>query len=182
MKITIVGRGNVGGGLARLWESAGHQVTALGRDGGDASGSDALVVAVPSNAIDEALARVEGIDGLVAIDATNGFRGRTEGFESLAHQVKSHTNGPVAKAFNTDFAALYDQIDTQRARPSCLYCGDDAARSVTEQLISDAGYDPVLTGDLGQARLLEDFLQVLMGIVGSGMGPTFHRFAPPGEL
>jgi predicted dinucleotide-binding enzyme len=37
MNITTNGRGNIGGGLARLREQAGHNVTALGRDGGDAS-------------------------------------------------------------------------------------------------------------------------------------------------
>lgn len=35
MNITAIGRGNVGGGLARRWEKAGHTVTQLGRDGGD---------------------------------------------------------------------------------------------------------------------------------------------------
>ena len=35
MRITVLGRGNLGGGLADLWERAGHQVTRLGRDGGD---------------------------------------------------------------------------------------------------------------------------------------------------
>jgi predicted dinucleotide-binding enzyme len=34
MKITIVGRGGVGGGLARFFEAAGYEVTALSRDGG----------------------------------------------------------------------------------------------------------------------------------------------------
>ena len=37
MRITVIGRGNVGGGLARLWEQSGHEVSALGSDGGDAS-------------------------------------------------------------------------------------------------------------------------------------------------
>ena len=37
MKITVVGRGNVGGGLADRWERSGHEVTRLGRDGGDYS-------------------------------------------------------------------------------------------------------------------------------------------------
>ncbi|MGH9166796.1 MAG: hypothetical protein ACRD02_03050 [Acidimicrobiia bacterium] len=110
MNITLIGRGNVGGGLGRLWERAGHEVTALGREGGDASGSDVVVVAVPSGAIDDALGHVEGIQGKLAIDATNAFGGRAEGFESLAHQVKARTNGAVAKAFNANFAALYDQI------------------------------------------------------------------------
>jgi len=182
MKITVMGRGNVGGGLARRWEAAGHQVKALGRDGGDASGSDVVVVAVPSGSIDTSFDKVTGIEGQVAIDATNAFHGRAEGFESLAHQVKAHTHGPVSKAFNTDFASLYGEIDDQRARPSGLYCGDEEARAATEQLIRDAGFEPVRIGDLGQARALEDFLAVLMGIAGSGMGQTFHRFAPPGKL
>jgi predicted dinucleotide-binding enzyme len=51
MKITVIGRGSVGGGLARLWRSAGHEVTELGREGGDASDADVLLVAVPSGAI-----------------------------------------------------------------------------------------------------------------------------------
>ena len=38
MRITTIGRGSIGGTLARLWTAAGHQVTALGRDGGDAHG------------------------------------------------------------------------------------------------------------------------------------------------
>ncbi|MFE2448358.1 hypothetical protein ACH4TQ_15975 [Streptomyces sp. NPDC021218] len=36
MNITVIGRGNVGGGPADLWERAGHQVTRLGRAGGEA--------------------------------------------------------------------------------------------------------------------------------------------------
>jgi 8-hydroxy-5-deazaflavin:NADPH oxidoreductase len=182
MKITVIGRGIVGGGLARLWESAGHEVTRIGRDGGDASGSDALLVAVPSNAIDAALEGVRGIEGRLAIDATNAFAGRAEGFESLAHQVKAKTNGPVTKAFNVNFAAIYDAIPNQRAKPSQVYCGDEAAREVTEQLIRDAGYDPVLAGGLENARALEDFLGPVFAISQSVGGPSFYRFAPPGEL
>jgi predicted dinucleotide-binding enzyme len=33
MNITVIGRGNVGGGLARFWRAAGHEVQELGRDG-----------------------------------------------------------------------------------------------------------------------------------------------------
>ena len=51
MKITTIGRGNIGGGLARLCEQAGHDVTTLGHDGGDASDADVVFVAVPSRSI-----------------------------------------------------------------------------------------------------------------------------------
>ena len=182
MKITVIGRGNVGGGLARLWQGAGHEVTALGRDGGDASGSDALLVAVPSNAIDDAIASIKGTEGTIALDATNAYGGRAAGFESLAHQVKARTNGPVTKVFNVNFAAIYDQIGRQRVKPSQLYCGDEDAREVTEQLVRDAGFEPVAAGGLENARVLEDFLGPVMGIAQSQGGPFFYRIARPGEL
>jgi 8-hydroxy-5-deazaflavin:NADPH oxidoreductase len=178
VKITTIGRGNIGGGLARLWEQAGHTVTTLGSEGGDASDADVVLVAVPSGAISDALGKVTGLEGKVAIDATNAFAGRNEQYESLAHEVKAHTNGPVAKAFNANFAPLYDRIHAQRVRPSCLYAAEDEAREVTEQLIRDAGYDPVSLGGLESVRALEDFVPGMLGKIGR----VFYRFAPPGEL
>jgi 8-hydroxy-5-deazaflavin:NADPH oxidoreductase len=182
MRITVLGRGNVGGGLARLWKQAGHDVSALGSDGGDASEAEVVVVAVPSAAIEEALSKVSGIEGKVAIDATNALGDRAQGFESLAHQVKSIVGGPTAKAFNINFAALYDQVGDQRARPSNLYAADDGAREITERLIGDAGYDPVLVGGLDQARALEDHIGLIFAVNQAGLGPFFYRMARPGEL
>jgi len=182
MKITVIGRGNVGGGLAKRWRAAGHDVQELGRDGGDASGADAIVIAVPSGEIAGALAKVAGIDGKVTIDATNAFRGRNEAFPSLAHEVKSIVGGPTAKSFNLNFAAVYDEIDAQRVRPSNLYAAEDGARETVEQLIRDAGYDPVSVGGLDNARMLEDALGLLFAASQEGLGPFFYRFAKPGEL
>ena len=140
MHVAVIGRGNVGGGLARKWERAGHTVTEIGRDGGDASAADVLLVAVPSNLITEALGRVGGIAGKVAIDATNAFGGRDERFESLAHEVKAAVGGPVAKSFNLNYARLYDRVGEQDPPPGNLYAADEEAREVVEQLIRDAGY------------------------------------------
>jgi predicted dinucleotide-binding enzyme len=182
MRIAVIGRGSVGGGLADRWERAGHEVTRIGRDGGDASGADALLVAVPSGDIAEALGKVEGIHGKVAIDATNAFRGRNEEYESLAHEVKAIVGGPTAKAFNLNFAALYDEIDAQRVRPSNLFAADEAARPVAEQLSRDAGYDPVFAGGLDKARLLEDHLTLMFAVNQAGLGGFFYRLARPGEL
>ena len=182
MNITVVGRGNVGGGLARRWEKAGHAVTRIGRDGGDASDADVVVVAVPSGSIADALGQVTGLQGKVTIDATNAYSGRDEKFESLAHEVQSIVGGPVAKAFNLNFAALYDQIDEQRVRPGNLYAADDGARPVAEQLIRDAGYDPVSVGGLDRARTLEEQLDLLFAISQTQGGPFFYRYAKPGEL
>jgi predicted dinucleotide-binding enzyme len=180
MNITVIGRGNVGGGLAKRWRAAGHDVQELGRDGGDASGADVILLAVPSPEIQDALGKVEGVQGKTVVDATNAFRGRTEGFESLAHEVKSVTNGPVAKAFNLNFASIYDAVDAQDERPANLFAADDDAREVTEQLIRDAGYEPVYAGDLGQARALEEHLGLMFAINQAGLGPFFYRMWSPG--
>jgi len=174
MNITVIGRGNVGGGLAARWRKAGHEVQELGKDGGDASNADAVFVAVPSGVIGDALGKVSGLDGKVVIDATNAFGGRNEKFPSLAHEVKSHTKGPVAKAFNLNFAVLYDKIDEQPERPGNLYAADDEARAVAEQLSRDAGFDPVNCGGLDNARALEDFLSPFFAY-----GQGFYHFWKP---
>jgi predicted dinucleotide-binding enzyme len=83
VNIFVLGRGNVGGGLARRWERAGHAVTAVGRDGGDATDAEVVVVAVPSGQIADALGRVSGLRGKVAIDTTNPYGGRNQAYPSL---------------------------------------------------------------------------------------------------
>ena len=109
MKIAAVGKGNVGGGLADLWEKAGHEVTRIGQDGGDVSDADAVLVAVPGGAIADALEKVQGIEGKTVVDATNLVGAAPpDGFASNAEFVKSKTNGPTAKSFNLNFARLYD--------------------------------------------------------------------------
>src|SRR5215210_5711326 len=70
MKIAVIGRGNVGGGLADLWEGAGHEVSRIGKEGGDVSDVDAVLVAVPGGTIAEALDTVQGLESKTVIDAT----------------------------------------------------------------------------------------------------------------
>jgi predicted dinucleotide-binding enzyme len=177
-----VGRGRIGGGLAALWSKAGHEVITLGRDGGDGSAADVVLVAVPGQAIAQALADIAGIAGKVTIDATNAYGERSGQFASLAHEIKSIIGGPTAKSFNTNWAALYDQIGAQRVRPGNLFAADAEARQVAEQLIADAGFDPVFVGDLERARMLEDHLSLVQAVASAGLGPFFYRMASQGQL
>jgi 8-hydroxy-5-deazaflavin:NADPH oxidoreductase len=183
MKVAVVGRGNVGGGLANLWETGGHEVTRIGREGGDVSEAEAVVVAVPGGAIAEALDNVKGIEGKTVIDATNlvGVQ-PPAGFSSNAEFVKSRTNGPTAKSFNINFAALYDRISEARSTPSNLWCGDEEARQVVEQLNRDAGYEPVYAGPLENAAAQESFIKLILGISQGGLGQFLYRMAPPDQL
>jgi 8-hydroxy-5-deazaflavin:NADPH oxidoreductase len=183
MKIAVVGRGNVGGGLADLWEQACHEVKRIGREGGDVSDAEAVVVAVPGGTIAETLNNVQGMKGKTVIDATNLVGvDPPEGFSSNAEFVKSRTNGPTAKSFNTNFAALYDRIGEAHSTPSNLWCGDEEARQVVEQLNRDAGFEPVNAGPLENAALQENFLKLEFAINREGLGRFFYRMAPPDQL
>src|SRR5829696_7416932 len=169
MKIAVLGRGNVGGGLADLWEKAGYEVTRIGREGGDIADVEAVVVAVPGGAIPEALDIVQGIEGKTVIDATNLIGADPPvGFSSNAEFVKSKTNGPTAKSFNINFAALYDRIGEAGSTPSNLWCGDEEAREVVEQLNRDAGYEPLYAGPIENAAAQENFLKLVAAISQGG--------------
>ena len=180
MRIVTIGRGRIGGGLGRLWSAAGHAVVGLGRDGGDASDADVVLVAVPGANISAALSKVTGLEGKIAIDATNILPARQGDFPSYAHEVQSFTEAPVAKSFNMNFGKLLDVVHEQRVRPSNWYVADDGATQLTEQLIRDAGFDPVRVGDLSRARDFENAVWLLMGI--QPVGGIFYRFAVPGQL
>jgi predicted dinucleotide-binding enzyme len=182
MRIAVVGRGNVGGGLAERWERAGHEVARLGRDGGDLTEAEAVLLAVPGGAVTDALERLSGVEGKTVIDATNRLGvDPPDGFRSNAEFVKSKTHGPTAKSFNVNYALLYPRLGETRARPSNLWCGDEAAREIVEQLNRDAGYDPVYTGPLENAAAQEAVVTLIFAI-GEGMGPYFYRMAPPDQL
>lgn len=180
MRIAVIGKGNVGGGLADLWEKAGHDLTRIGREGGDVSEAEAVLIAVPGGAVAEALDQVQGIEGKVAIDATNMIGASPPaGFASNAEFVKSKTGGPTAKSFNINFAALYDRIAGATERPGNLWCGDEEARDVVEQLNRDAGYEPIYAGGLENAAIQERFLALAFAISQGGLGAFFYRMAPP---
>jgi predicted dinucleotide-binding enzyme len=151
----------------------------LGREGGDPSKADVIVVAVPGDAIAEALANVRGIAGTTTIDATNSLSGPNDGFESLAAEVKSIIGGPTAKSFNTNFANIYGQIAAQPEPPSNVFAADPDAREATEELIRDAGYEPVYAGGLETARVLEDHTAYTMMLPRSEIGPHCYRLIAP---
>jgi predicted dinucleotide-binding enzyme len=184
MNITVIGRGNIGGGLADLWERAGHQVTRLGRGGGDVGAAQVVLLAVPGTAVEAALSSATGLEGKTVLDATNLYGGTRPpaGFSSNAEYVRSVTGGPTAKAFSTNFASLFGQVADARVRPSNLWSGDDQAEALVEQLSLDAGYEAVRLGDLGMAATQEGLAGVLFAIAQSGLGQFVYRMAAPEQL
>ena len=181
MKITTLGRANIGGTLARLWTTAGHEVTTLGHDGGDAGNADVVLVAVPSGVVPEALTRVTGLDGKVVLDATNRMtEAPPAGYASIAEYIKAQTGGPTAKVFNLNFGSLLEQAAQTSPKPGNIWVGDEQARAAVEALTRDIGMEPLYGGPLQLASVQEAFAVMLMGIVGDrGEGLLYYRFASP---
>jgi 8-hydroxy-5-deazaflavin:NADPH oxidoreductase len=185
MKITTIGRGTIGGTLARLWTSAGHEVVQLGREGGDAGDADVVLLAVPSAAVPAALSSVAGLEGKLVLDATNRLDGvdPPAGYPSTAEYVKATTGGPTAKAFNLNFGALFDQARDAPNPPHNLWVGDEDARAAVQQLTRDIGMEAIHGGPLERAATQEAFAFMLMAAVKDrDAGLLFYRFAPPEAL
>lgn len=185
MKVTTIGRGMIGGTLGRLWTSAGHEVTQLGRAGGDAADADVVLLAVPNQVVPAAFAGVTGLRGKVVIDATNRLGGQAPptGYPSIAEYVKASTGGPTAKAFNVNIGRWLDQAAAARARPGNLWVGDEGARAAVEQLSRDVGMEAVYGGPLDRAATQEAFAYIFVSIIKDvGADPLFYRFAAPENL
>jgi 8-hydroxy-5-deazaflavin:NADPH oxidoreductase len=179
MRVAVIGRGQVGGGLARRWRVAGHEVTTIGSDGGDVGDAEVVVVAIPGAVVAEGLARVSGLGGQITLDTTNDREG--DGV-SLVHEIKSIIGGPISKAFSTNFASLYDVMDSEPVLPGSVFASEPLARDVTEQLIRDAGLDPVYVGDLTRVDLVVGVYRLTLALMTADLGPFFYRLTRPGEL
>ena len=181
MKIGIIGRGNVGGGLAQFWEQAGHEVKAAGRDdvAAAAAHGEVVLLAVPGDAVDDALAGAGSFDGKILIDATNDTARKRP--SQAAHVAELAPGARVVKAFNALFARTYDALSELDPPAALPYCGDDAeAKETVAQLIRDAHLEPVDVGGLDQAPNVEGFARMIINLAyGQGRGPFVYRFETP---
>ena len=77
----------------------------------------------------------------------------------------------------------YDRIGEAGSTPSNLWCGDEEARQVVEQLNRDAGYEPVYAGPLENATAQDNLASALMyGISQEEWAPFLYQIAPPDQL
>ena len=184
MRITIIGAGNMGRGIATRAIAGGHDVEILDRDpaearaladqlGGSAStlepsaalGGEIVVFAVYYPGIKEAAEQyADRLAGRVVVDITNPVD--TETWDRLATPAGSSSaeevaqlvpqGTPVVKAFNTTFAPtlLAGEVDGQQL--DVLIAGDDGgAKQKVSRLVADGGLRPIDVGPLARAQQLE---------------------------
>ena len=181
MKIAILGAGNVGGKLGKLWSARGHEIrfgvpdpkkvaSLLAGMGGRAqatsnreaaAASEVVVVSVPWPTAEQAIRDCGNLASKLVVDCINPLRSDLKGLAlghttSAAEQVAAWSKAKVVKAFNTLGAGLYGNAEFDGTRADGFYCGDDAqAKSNVKSLIAEIGLNPVDVGPLRNARLLE---------------------------
>jgi len=205
MRIGILGAGNVGGALARVWKGKGHEVmfgvpdarsertekavAALGgavRAGTNAEAAafgETIALTVPWPAARQAIESCGNLAGKVQIDCTNPLAADLKGLTvgpntSAGEQVAGWARGArVVKAFNTIGAGNLGRADFAGLAADGFYCGDDAAaKAIAKGLIADAGLNPVDVGPLRNARLLEPLAMLWIDLaVNQGWGIN-HAF------
>jgi 8-hydroxy-5-deazaflavin:NADPH oxidoreductase len=170
VQIAILGAGDVGSTLGRLWHTAGHDVTfaarhaarprALASELGErahaasvadaVAGAEVVLVAVPGPAVTDVLHAAGVLDGRVMIDAANSFGRQQVTLRSLAD---AFPQARWVRAFNSLSASIMAD-DNHRKPPWVMFLsGDEEAKPVVAQLIRDAGFDPVDLGGIADSRL-----------------------------
>lgn len=178
MRIGIVGAGNIGGTLARLFAGAGHEVAVSNsrgpetlRDLVDAIGprahaatveeaarfGEVVLLAVPWRT-PEALPPAYLLEGKIVIDAMNPYAdggGITDlGDSSSSEETQKRLPGArLVKAFNTiwfQHLATRGRADLPpEERHAIFVAGDDAeAKATVVRLIEEIGFAPIDTGAL----------------------------------
>ncbi len=181
LAIGVIGAGNIGATLARLWVKAGHRVmlssrhpeelrglagelgplASVGTPAEAAAFGDAVLVAIPYGNYPE-LGRSLGraLEGKVVLDAGNPMSSRGP---QLDAEARANGIGPTSRKYlgnprlvrafsNLSSGVLAREANRPPPRLGMPILGDDAdALALASRLVSDAGFDPVVIGTLERA-------------------------------
>jgi len=182
MKIGIIGAGEIGGALARHWGAAGHDIMissrhpeelrALAKEIGPnvkvgtpreaAAFGDVVMLAVPYGATPQVGRDYAAeLKGKIVIDAGNPYpsrdgdmavRDRQRGTGVASAEYLPGTR--LVRAFNAINSGplLRDGFHKPERLGIPIAADDPEAMQVAEQLVGDAGFDPVPVGNLSRAR------------------------------
>ena len=184
MNIGIIGAGNIGATLARLFSEAGHDVALSNSRGPESLGTvvsdlgpnvkavtvaeaasfgDVVVEAIPYGRYETL--PVEQLAGKILVSAANYYPGR-DGRIDFGGRAQSELiaaylpQTKVVKAFNTIW---YQHLDSQGnlalpvgERRVIFLAGDDlAAKEIVAALITEIGFGPLDTGSLAESKVQE---------------------------
>lgn len=175
--VSIIGTGNMGTGIAALFERAGASVQALAHEqASDALDGEIVVLAVPYAAAHELAEQPARFAGKTVVDISNAVDQET--FSPVAFPAGSGAaalqeklpDAHVLKAFNTNFAATLSAGAVGDNPLSVLVAGDAAdAKQQFLDLVAASGAAALDAGSLARAHELEalGFLQIALAAGGS---------------
>ncbi len=181
LKIGIIGTGDIGGALARHWAKAGHQLVIssrhpeqlqplaqelgpnvrVGTPREAADFGEVIMLAVPYNATPQVGRDYAAeLKGKVVMDAGNPYPSRDGDMAVRDRErgtgvaVQEYLPGArLVRAFNAINAGPLLREGFRNPRLGIPLAADDPqAMKIAQQLVSDAGFDPVPVGGLARAR------------------------------
>ncbi len=181
MHIATLGAGNIGGNLGVLWARAEHNVVFSSRHpdelddlvaeaGHGATAADPEAAVAGAEVVLDALPYAASLQidpdlvaGKVVVTAANYYPGRDgeidlDGTTEAGAIARRLPDSRVVKAFNMMAAAVMrEHVDTgEHSELAVFVAGDDAnAVAIVERLVRDAGFVPVVTGDLASGAAFE---------------------------
>ncbi len=203
MNIAIIGAGNVGLSLGKGWARAGHRIcfgvaspndakykrifnevpgSTLKTNESAVKEAEVVVLAVPWNAVPDALSTCGDLGGKILIDVTNPLQIGPNGlelalgFSSSGGEIVAHL-APEASVFKTmnqvGFAVMSDTTG-YAAKPVMFVAGDDSHRKPQVMaLVSELGFEALDAGPLKNARLLEPYAMLWIDqSINHGAAPT----------
>jgi len=202
MKIGVIGTGNIGGTLGKLWAEHGHEVVFGAREPKASAAKlgpskarvatipeaakhgDVVVLATPWLAAEASVRAAGDLSGKVLVDCTNplmpDLSGLSIGHTSSAGELVARwaRTARVVKCFNTLGAQHLSEPEFAGERASMFFCGDDEeAKHDVARLGEDLGFDMVDAGPLTQARLLEPLAMLWISLAyryGAGTDIAFR--------
>jgi 8-hydroxy-5-deazaflavin:NADPH oxidoreductase len=182
LKIGIIGAGQIGGTLAGLWVRAGHEVLLSSRHPQElqalahslgpkarvgtpreaAAFGEVVLVSVPYGALPQVGRDLKAeLAGKIVLDTGNPYPQR-DGPMAIAARAKGtgvasaeYLPGVrLVRAFNAiNSGDLKSEAHRHGAPVAIPLAGDDReALQVAERLVRDAGFEPLVVGDLSRAR------------------------------
>ena len=206
MKIGIIGVGNVGGALGKLWAAKGHEIVFGVRDPGDgkvaallasigggaragtvadaAASAEIVILATPWPATREVIRSAGDLTGKIVIDCTNPLAADLSGLsfgtsDSGGEQVSRWAHGAhVVKAFNTTGTPVFSDPHFGRDNAGMFIAGNDAGSKIAVRaLAAELGFDVVDCGPLSASRWLEPLGMLWIHLAfHQELGPMNHAF------
>ncbi len=205
--IAVIGTGDVASALGPAFASFGHDIvygsrnpdrdtvrSLVARTGMSASATtqaeavtdaDAVLLAVPWNAVEEVVANLGDLSGKIVIDPTNP---RIVGDDGLRDYAVETSNGEliqgwapaarVVKAFNTmGWETMLDPDSSGGAVTVPIVGNDDDAKAFVADLVRGLGLEPIDLGPIRYAHAVES-LYLLWGNAATLGNPFQYHFRP----